>query len=91
MQKGTESKRAGNLYLMFGKSVWYKIAFSAKLKVIQRHGRQLTGLTVKNGIFGSENSAVKGLKIINTIRPIQLICMSGKFRSSFLSSEEKDV
>lgn len=91
MQKGTESKRAGNLYLNFGKSVWYKRAFSAKLKLIQRHGSQISCLTVKNAILGGQNSAVKGLKIINTIRPNQLICMRGKFRSGFPSSEEKDV
>ena len=31
-----------------------KIAFSAKLKLIQRHGSQITGLTVKNSIFGAK-------------------------------------
>ena len=33
-------------------SVWYKIAFPEKLKLIQCHGSQTTGLTVKNDIFG---------------------------------------
>ena len=38
---------------------WYKIAFSANLKLTQRHGGQKTGLTVKMA-FGGENLAVKG-------------------------------
>ena len=42
-------------------SVWHKIAFSAKLRLIQRRGTQITGLTVKKMHFGGENSAVKGL------------------------------
>ena len=42
-------------------SVWNKIAFSGKLKFIQRHGSKVTGLMVKNGIFRGENLAVKGL------------------------------
>ena len=47
-------------YLIFGKSVWYKIAFSAKLKLIQRHGSQITVERLKRHL-GGKNSAVKGL------------------------------
>ena len=41
-------------------SVWYKIAFSAKLELIQRHGSQTTGLMIKNGIFGVKIRQSKG-------------------------------
>ena len=35
------------LYLIFGKSVCLALTFSAKLRLIQRHGSQITGLRLK--------------------------------------------
>ena len=45
---------SGNLF------VWYKIAFSAKLKLIQRRGSQIIGLTIKSCILGVEIQRSKG-------------------------------
>ena len=41
-----------------------KIAFSAKLRPVWRHGSRKIGLRVKNGIF-SENLGVKGLIVVH--------------------------
>ena len=55
----TKLKYCRVLYLIFAKSI-YKIAFSTKLKLIQRHDSQITGLTVENGILRVKIRQSKG-------------------------------